>query len=125
MLFPKPIEKDDLAALMRHNVTYCLEHDYDVIWDSIFYANERNREYLAKFFKEVHPDDNYIFNFDVSFEETVRRHNTRAKSNDFGEQAMKEWYQPIESLGYSFEYLIPENNTLDQSVSQVRNIAQI
>jgi adenylate kinase family enzyme len=123
MLFPKPIEKDDLAVLMSQNVLYCLEHGYTVIWDSIFYANDRNKAYLGKFLTELHPSDNFIFNFDVSFEETVRRHSLRPKNNDFTAEEMKEWYHPIESLGYGFEYSIPENNTLEQSVNFVKRIA--
>lgn len=125
MLFPKPVEKDDLAALMSQDVLYCLEHDYTVIWDSIFYANDRNKAYLGKFLTELHPNDNFIFNFDVSFEETARRHGLRPKSNDFSVEEMKEWYQPVEELGYTFEYLIPESNTLEQTINLIRHTARL
>lgn len=125
MLFPKPIDKDDLAALMKHNVLYCLEHGYTVIWDSIFYANDRNRAYLRDFLTELHPEDNFIFNFDVSFEETVRRHGQRPKSNDFSAEDMKERYHPIENLSYDFEYLVPESNTLEQTVSYIQRITDL
>jgi predicted kinase len=123
MLFPKPVEKDDLAALMSHNVLYCLGHGYTVLWDSIFYANDRNKAYLRKILTELHPSDNFIFNFDISFEETARRHALRPKSKDFSIEEMKEWYHPIESLGYSFEYPIPESNTLEQTISLIKQTA--
>jgi len=123
MLFPKPFNGHDLGALMRQNVLYCLGHGYTVIWDSIFYANERNKEYLGELLTKIHPNENYIFNFDVSFDETVRRHKQRHKSNDFTAQDMKEWYKPVESLGYDFEYHIPESNSLEQTVDFVKQTA--
>lgn len=125
MLFPKPVEKNDLAALMSQDALYCLEHGYTVLWDSIFYANDRNKAYLGKFLTELHPKDNFIFNFDVSFEETARRHSLRPKSNDFTTEEMKEWYKPIEKLGYDFEYSIPESNTLEQTVNFIKHTAQL
>jgi predicted kinase len=120
MLFPKPIHKDDFAELMQHNVLYCLNKGYDVIWDSIFHANDRNREYLGNVLKNLHPADNFIFNFKTSFEETALRHATRHKSNDFDIDAMKEWYQPNEELGYDFEYTIPESSSLNETVSFIK-----
>jgi predicted kinase len=125
MLFPKPIEKDDLAALMSQNVLYCLEQGYTVIWDSIFYANDRNKAYLGKFLTELHPSDNFIFDFDVSFEETARRHGLRSKSNDFSVEDMKERYHPIESLGYDFEYPVPESNTTEQTISFIKQTVSL
>jgi predicted kinase len=125
MLFPKPIEKQDLAALMSQDVLYCLAHGYTVIWDSIFYANDRNKAYLGKFLTELHPDDNFIFNFDISLEETIRRHNLRPKSNDFSADEMKEWYQPVEKLGYPFEFTVPESSSLEQTVQFIQSTAGI
>ena len=66
MLWPKPFDGNDLAKIMRQDVLFCLEHGYDVIWDSIFYATEKNKEYLGEFFEKLHPHDNFIFNFDIS-----------------------------------------------------------
>jgi len=125
MLFPQGENKQDMAALMIHNVQYCLDHGYTVIWDSIFVANDRNKKMFSDFFKQVQPKENYIFNFDVSFEETVNRHGTRKKSNDFGPEHMKEWYRPVEKLGYDFEYLIPESNTLKDTINLICQTAKI
>ncbi|GAC1388212.1 MAG: kinase [Candidatus Saccharimonadales bacterium] len=125
MFFPLGECGHDFEAIMSHNVQYCLEHGYDVIWDSIFYANDKNKTYLARFLTELHPTDNFIFNFDVSFEETVRRHNFRHKKNDFGPDQMKKWYKPVEDLGYDFEYRIPESNSLEQTVAYIRQTTGI
>jgi len=125
MLFPRGECGPDFETIMSYNVKYCLEHNYDVLWDSIFYANEKNKQYLGMFLTELHPKDNFIFNFDVSFEETVRRHNLRAKSNDFSIEEMKEWYHPIEKLGYDFEYLIPESSSLEETITTIKKTAGI
>lgn len=125
MLFPWGECGPDFEAIMSHNVQYCLKHGYDVLWDSIFYANDKNKAYLGKFLIELHPNDNFIFNFDVSFDETVRRHNLRHKKDDFGPDQMKEWFRSVEDLGYDFEYRIPESNSLDQTVDFIRQTAGI
>lgn len=36
--------------------------------------------------------NSYIYYFDIPFEETVRRHNTRDKSSLWGEEKMKHWW---------------------------------
>ena len=115
--------REDVAELMAHNVRFCLERGYDVIWDSIFYANDRNRVYLGDFFAHQHPQENYIFNFDVSWYETVRRHQTRHKRHDFDAETMREWYRPVETLGYKFEYTVPEHSTAAESVDYIRRVS--
>lgn len=125
MLWPKPFDGNDLVALMSQNVLYSLEHDYTVIWDSIFFATDKNKEYLGEFFTRFHPHDNFIFSLDVSLEETVRRHEQRPKSKDFTIEQMKEWYQPVESLGYDFEYNILESSTLEDTVTYIKQTAKI
>ena len=125
MLFPKPVIKADLAALMSHNVVYCLSNGYDVVWDSIFFANDRNKEFFAKFFKDQHPDDNFIFNFDISIDETVRRHATRPKNNSFTAEEMKKWYQPVQGLGHDFEYTIPDEYAIEQTIEYIKQVAGI
>jgi energy-coupling factor transporter ATP-binding protein EcfA2 len=123
MLFPKPFDGDDLGALMRQDVLYCLNHDYTVFWDSIFYATDTNKEYLGEVLVKQHPSDNYIFNFDVSLAEAVRRHELRPKSNDFTTEEMKSWYKPVEKLGFEFEYQIPESYTIEETVEFIKQTA--
>ncbi|MFQ9873424.1 hypothetical protein [Waltera sp.] len=37
--------------------------------------------------------DIYAYYFDIPFEETVRRHNTRDKKQEFGEEDMRRWWR--------------------------------
>src|SRR3989344_5524593 len=69
-----------IHKMILHNVVQALQDGYDVILEGILSVKSYG-EVLEGIFKK-HPKENYIFYFDVSFEETVRRHAMRpAKSN--------------------------------------------
>ena len=40
----------------------------------------------------------YTYYFDLSFEETVKRHNSRSKKFEFGEESLRAWWSPNEYL---------------------------
>ncbi|EZH66592.1 hypothetical protein DH09_11775 [Bacillaceae bacterium JMAK1] len=40
----------------------------------------------------------YSFYFDLSFEETVQRHHSRSKKNDFGEDSLRRWWNAHDYL---------------------------
>jgi adenylate kinase family enzyme len=124
MFFPLGESREEVREIMLQNVLYCLKHDYDILWVSIFHKHAAD-DYLKGFFKNHHPQDNYIFDFQTSFAETVRRHQTRPQKNDFGVKDMREWYKPIELLGYDFEYTIPESNNLAKTIKYIRDISGI
>lgn len=94
---------------------------FDVILEGIL-STRGYRDVFTTLFRE-HPHNNYLFYFDVSFEETVRRHSGRAKAALFGEADMRRWYRPRDILGYDFERLIDENSTLDETVRLIRDAA--
>lgn len=125
MLFPKPVDFTLWYPLVRHNTLYCLKHGYDVILDSIFSATSNNKKLLNEFLDELHPKDNFIFTFDVDFDETVRRHQSRQKRYEFSDKDMRDWYKPIEKLDYNFEFIIPQSKTLEQTVEFIRNTVGI
>lgn len=45
----------------------------------------------------------YIYYFDLPFEETVRRHNQRSKRLDFGEESLRDWWEPRDYLNEANE----------------------
>ncbi len=97
-----------------------LSQGHDVILDGIL-TMPKYKPLLDKLF-ESHPDNNFIFNFDTSFTETLRRHHTRQKSKLFGEDKMKDWYQTSQPTGYDFEITIPEEFTLEQAVNRIKEV---
>jgi hypothetical protein len=60
-----------------------------------------------------------FFYFDVSFEETLRRHQTKPQAAEYGEAAMREWYRPHDYLTGGIEEIIPESSTLEEAVSRI------
>ena len=47
---------------------------------------------LFELAKDLYGKDIYAYYFDIPFEETLKRHMTRAKYCEFGEEEMKEWW---------------------------------
>lgn len=47
-----------------------------------------------------------IYYFDLPFEKTLERHNTRSQSQDFGEESLKKWWTPKDDLDVPGEQLL-------------------
>ncbi|RKF52668.1 hypothetical protein BCY92_06495 [Bacillus wiedmannii] len=53
----------------------------------------------------------YTYYFDLSLEETIRRHNTREKRLEFGEDALRKWYNPHDTIKVCRESIFKDNMT--------------
>ena len=52
-----------------------------------------------------------IYYFDLSFEKTVDRHNSRPQAEEFGEDSLRSWWRPNDQLGIIGEKLLTEEMT--------------
>ncbi len=59
--------------------------------------------------------------FDLSFEETAKRHATREKSKAFSADEMKDWFSPNDLLTMTKEKLIPQEMTKEQIFAMIMN----
>lgn len=75
--------------LMAELLRYGSEHSEFSILEGIMY-DEWYRP-LFKLANELYGSNVYAYYFDLSFEETVRRHNTR--NREFGEEDMRRWWR--------------------------------
>lgn len=103
------------AIMMKDTILTALRNGYDVIADGIF-----DITHSKKIFDDIlaeHTSDNQIYYFNISLEETIRRHGTRSKKNDFGEDEMKKWYIPANLMGYDFEREITEGMSEEDIIS--------
>jgi len=57
--------------------------------------------------------------FDISFEETLRRHATKPNSQDFGETEMNEWWQEKDFLGLADERIITNETAQDEILAMI------
>jgi predicted kinase len=107
-----------VRQMIRDNALAALSNGFDVILEGIFKA-KGYRDVFATMFRE-HPRNNFLFYFDVSLEETFRRHRGRAKASLFTELDMRGWYKGGDLLGYDFEHVIREDSGLDATVDLIR-----
>ena len=73
--------------LMAELLRYGREHSEFSILEGIMY-DEWYRS-LFELANELYGSNVYSYYFDITFEETIRRHQTRSKSQEFGEEHMR------------------------------------
>jgi predicted kinase len=104
--------------MIKANVLIALEDNYDVILEGIFNVNSYKETFEDIF--AVHELENYIFTFDISFEETLRRHRTKPNKDDWTEADMKDWYHPKDFMGYDFEHIVTEDLSEKEIVKSIK-----
>lgn len=105
------------------NVLIGLRGGFDVILEGILNVNT-DQPVFDKILKE-HPEENYFFYLDVSYEETLRRHQTRPEKSEFGETEMKEWWSYASTTGKSSEIIIPEGYSMEETIAKIQKTAGI
>ncbi|MBC7943204.1 kinase [Candidatus Saccharibacteria bacterium] len=87
---------------------------YDVIIEGIFNKAQYGdmlSQLIEKFDGETH-----VYYFDISFEETLERHQLKANSMEFGEKEMRGWWVEKDYLGTKGEKHITEAMTEDETI---------
>lgn len=105
--------------MFETDIRIALKHGYDVLVEGIL-----SPENYMSIFEGIwadHPDENYMFYFDIPFEETVRRHGTRPKSQEFGADEMKEWYELGKRSHLEWEVIIPEHSSIEETVASIQS----
>lgn len=113
---------DNPAIQLIYDIAlYGRKINYDVIIEGIL-TNERYGDMLRRLFEEF--DKSYAFYFDVSFEETLKRHQTKSNSGDFNEKEMKEWWVDNDFLRVKNEVTINSNLSEDEAVEFILRIVK-
>lgn len=116
----KIADREETSAA-RHEITKqsiltSLRHGHDVIAEGIYGGS-----WIATF-KEImieHPEENHVFYFDISLDETVRRHAGRDKAKIFSAEQMSKWYNLAEKFGHVEEVIITEDMSKDKILELV------
>ena len=69
---------------------------------------------LFEFAGNLYQDQIYAYYFDISFEETLKRHQTRQKCMEFGEKEMREWWREKDLSAILRETLIGKDLSMEQ-----------
>lgn len=66
----------------------------------------------------------YTYYFDLSFDETVFRHNNSSKKAEFGEDSLRDWWKPMDYLGVDGEVILTndlsQNNVFKLILNQIQ-----
>ena len=109
---------DNLSIFLTETIAhYGYGHDLLVILEGFYETNIYGDmlECLRRLF------DNKVlaYYYDLSFEETVRRHATRSKVAEFGPADMRRWWLDKDVLGWKEEILFTDDVTLEQAFEQI------
>lgn len=107
--------------LATREVLFGLGNRYDVIYEGILNIKTRSTQF--DIFLDDHPKENYFFYFDVSWEETVRRHQTRPENAEFDAETMKTWWEYASPTGHISEIVIPETSTQEETIKTIGRVA--
>ena len=112
---------DDVAGhapgLIDLTTRYALNRGFDVIVEGVLNADWYSETLLR--LVEDHRGTSRCCLYDLSFEETVRRHTSKPVADSFGEAEMRKWWrgcQPVEGLD---EALVTETESLNSTVTRL------
>ena len=103
--------------LMIELMKYGYEHCDVVILEGIMYDEWYSP--LLKTANELYGIDIYAYYFDIPFEETIRRHNTRDKKQEFGEEDMRRWWREKDFSSVFNEKIITSDIDADSIVEMI------
>ena len=95
-------------AFITAMVREALGHGYHVVLEGILHTRQYGRP--LRDLIAAHSGAVFAYWMEVSFEETVRRHEGRAEPIPVGAEQMRSWYTPMDLLG------VPGERVIDESV---------
>ncbi|WP_094763714.1 AAA family ATPase [Luteococcus japonicus] len=111
-------EQDSMlhADLLEVAAMHCLERDQHVVLEGIFNAMRYSPmlERVAAASRDAR-----FYAFDLSFEETARRHATRPQSADFTVEEMASWYHGWQPLPFVEEHRVTAEETIPDLVTRI------
>lgn len=114
-------EKDQPGAvnigLIEAMVRFSLDNGYHVILEGILDAG-RYGPMLERLMQD-YPGRSSFFSWDLSFEETLRRHATKPQAGEYGEAEMRSWFVPHDFLPFVQERIFDEGSSLAEAVDTI------
>lgn len=99
------------------NVRALLGCGYHVVLEGILHTGSYGSVLHQLIAEHVGPS--HVYYLDVSFDETVRRHQRRAEPIPVTAEQMRDWYTDQDLLGLEDEHVIPQTSTLEQSIATI------
>lgn len=110
--------KDTMAMpLLTTLLQYGREHCSHVILEGILKAAWYRPLFetaVQEFGSEI-----YAYYYDLSFEETLKRHETKPKRFEFGEEEMRRWWNEKDYIGFIPEKRFTRETSLEDAVDRI------
>ena len=114
MLWAKDGENTTALPLLINLLKYGYDNCSCVIIEGILYADWYKP--LFEYAKELFDDNVFAYYYDIPFEETLRRHNTKQVKFDFGEEDMRRWWREKDYIEIINETIITKEMTIEQAL---------
>lgn len=117
MLKVKDAKDCEAIPLLMELIKYASTHSEVSILEGIMYA-----EWYMPVFelaKQIYGMEVYAYYFDLSFEETLKRHQTKPNCHEFGEEDMRRWWIEKDYVDILSETIITAEKDLESIVEEI------
>lgn len=105
------------VGFIELSARYALDHGMHVVLEGVLYENIYG-DMLRRLVSD-HRGVTRCYRYELSFDETVRRHATKENCHEFGEAEMRQWWRDHDPLADVDEIVLTAQDSLDDSVSRV------
>lgn len=112
-------ENTRALPLMKELLSYGNQHSEIVILEGIL--NAKWYRPLFEMAVQLYGEDIFAYYFDISFEETIKRHQTKPNCHEFGEEAMRRWWNEKDYSDVLKESAITAEQNLESIVMEICN----
>lgn len=112
-------ENTEALSLMKELLIYGHSHSAIVILEGIMYADWYKP--LFELSVQLYGTEVYAYYFDLPFEETLKRHQTKPNCHDFGENEMRRWWLENDFSDVLNEVRITAERNIDNIVGDIFN----
>lgn len=122
MLRVKDGENTEALPLMKELLTYGRNHCEIVILEGIMYADWYQP--LFELAVQLYGTDIFAYYFDLPFEETLKRHQTKPNCNEFGEEAMRRWWRDKDFSDVLSERVITSEKGIQSIIDEIKSAVE-
>ncbi len=117
MLWVKDGEDSLAIPLMKELLSYGNKYSEVVILEGIMYADWYKS--LFQLAVQLYDTRVYAYYFDLPFEETLKRHQTKPNRGDFGEEEMRRWWREKDFSNILNEVRITSDKDKESIVNEI------
>ena len=117
MLMVKDGEDTEAIPLIKELLKYGSIHSDIVILEGIMLADWYRT--VFELAVQLYNTEIYAYYFDLPFEETLKRHQTKPNHREFGEEEMRRWWREKDFLDIIEENVLGEDLSLEEAVEMI------